>query len=103
MSNNLLQGNPYAFAFERQARNRDNAEWAAECKALKDCLLNSEVEREVAVAYVTALRHALKDIMPSHRLLDDKTAIAMFEQFRSAAYAKRSNNSDNEPRKSVRP
>lgn len=62
-----------------------------------------EVEREVAVAYVTALRHALKDILPSHRLLDDKTATAMFEQFRAAAYAKRANGAGAEPKRTVRP
>jgi hypothetical protein len=89
MSQNLTQENPYAFAFERQARDRDNAEWAEEVNALQANLLLAEVEREVSVAYVTALRHALKDVAPSHRLLDDKFAIKMFEQTRAAAYAKR--------------
>ncbi len=89
MANNLLQGNPYGLAFERQARNKENAAWVAELEALKTRLEIAEVEREVSVAYVTALRHALKDIMPNHRLLDDKVAIDFFEKTRIAAYKKR--------------
>lgn len=104
MANNLLQGNPYGLAFERQARNKENAAWAAECGALKKRLEIAEVEREVSVAYVTALRHALREIMPNHRLLDDKVAIDFFERTRATAYKKRIPSEENaEPLNRMRP
>ena len=104
MSNSLLQGNPYGLAFERQARNKENSTWAAEYDALKKRLEIAEIEREVSVAYVTALRHALKDIMPNHRLLDERVAIDLFERTRAAAYNKRRSGNENvEPPQRMRP
>jgi hypothetical protein len=95
MSNNLLQGNPYGLALERQARNKENAAWASECDALRKRLEIAEVEREVSVAYVTALRHALRDIMPNHQLLNERVAVDLFERTRAAAYSKRRSGDEN--------
>ncbi|SFO86431.1 hypothetical protein SAMN03159417_00381 [Ralstonia sp. NFACC01] len=84
----------------RNAAVRDGqtavAEWAEHSQKLQGRLsavlnaeLNEHVERKVSVDYVRALRKALAELAPTHPLLRDDVAAALFEESRTKAYAER--------------
>ncbi|MGD7195682.1 hypothetical protein [Ralstonia pseudosolanacearum] len=84
----------------RDAAARDGraavAEWAEHSQKLQGRLsdalsaeLNEYVERKVSVDYVRALRKALAELAPTHPLLREDVAIALFDESRTRVYAER--------------
>lgn len=70
------------------------SEWKTHSANLQKRLSQAEharieaiVERTVSVEYVTALRRALKELVPNHPLLQEDVAVPLFETTRARAWA----------------
>lgn len=81
---------------EQQGARRAGQEWQNYSSKLESKLGNAErgelheaVERKVAVAYVKALREALRAVSPNHPMLNDQVAEKLFDEARVKAYAER--------------
>lgn len=87
-SNGMAAGSALASAAAKRAQN-NAGQWQEFSGRLESKLVNEEVERSVTVAYAKALRDALKQVAPSHPLLNTVEAEKFLNNARARAFAEK--------------
>ncbi|WP_157221564.1 hypothetical protein [Herbaspirillum sp. YR522] len=87
-SNGMAAGSAAAVAAAKRAQNTAGR-WQEFSGRLETKLVNEEVERSVTIAYAKALRDALKQVAPSHPLLNSTEAEKFLNNARAQAFAEK--------------
>ena len=87
-SNGMAAGSALVGAAAKRAQN-NAGQWQEFSGRLESKLVNEEVERTVTVAYAKALRDALKQVAPSHPLLNTVEAEKFLNDARAKAFAEK--------------